>query len=217
VINYHLGQAWLTWQLSRIYCGKAQLWRATGATLLCYASVFGGLIALAAVSLVLAPGRFPWLLPIVVAIAAIGVVYLIVIKQRPSILARRQVTAPLLQAGVRGHLLAVLHRLPHIVVLLVGTWLPFRFFGVDVPLRDALALLPPVLIVAALPITPQGVGTRDAVALQLFTAYATGTQAERASAVAAATLTWAIALTLIQIPLSLFLMRHAKRSSNRTG
>ena len=61
-----------------------------------------------------------------------GVLYLGVIAARPRRLAETNLLAPLFEAGVKGHIVALLSRLPHLVVLFLGTWLPFHFFGVTI-------------------------------------------------------------------------------------
>jgi hypothetical protein len=38
ILNHHLGQAWLTYFLSRVY--GAPIWRVAGATLIVYATIF---------------------------------------------------------------------------------------------------------------------------------------------------------------------------------
>jgi hypothetical protein len=209
MLNHHVGQAWLTYFLSKVY--KAPLWRMAGATLLVYATTFGCVYALGLVALPFNHGRVAWLAPTIGIIGAAGVAYMVVIALKPALLRARQTTSVLLESGVRGHLLALVYRLPHILVLFVGTWVPFLFFGVDIPLTDALAYIPIVMLVTALPITPQGVGTRDVIALQLLAGYAHGTPAEQASAVAATTLSWVCALTLVQAGFSPLFMRRAQK------
>ncbi|HEX2880624.1 MAG TPA: lysylphosphatidylglycerol synthase domain-containing protein, partial [Polyangiaceae bacterium] len=98
-----------------------------------------------------------------------------------------------------------------LAVLFLGNWIPFELFGVHIPLADALMLMPVVMLAASLPITPQGVGTRDAVALQLFAGFASGTASERAATLAAATLSFAISLTLVQLVLSPLFLAPARR------
>jgi Lysylphosphatidylglycerol synthase TM region len=207
LINHNVGQAWLTFAIART-CSVPVL-RVTGATLLVYVTTLACVFGLGVVSLVLAPDRFAWL-PTVFTVAACGVLtYVVVLALRPAWFVRSRLTAPLAEAGIRGHVVALALRAPHVAVLFLGTWLPFRFFGVHIPLVDALALVPGLMVLVALPITPQGVGTRDLFAVQVFTAYALGTPAEREATVAAATLCWAVALTLVQIPLSLAMVRFA--------
>jgi hypothetical protein len=209
LLNHHVGQAWLTYFMAKVY--KASLWRVAGATLLVYATTFGCVYLLGAVALLFHHGRVSWLPATVGAIGAAGLGYLIVIALEPAVLRARQTTRALFIAGVRGHLIALVYRLPHIVVLFIGTWVPFGFFGVNVPLTEALVYIPIVMLVTALPITPQGVGTRDVVALQLLARYASGTPEERAAAIAATTLSWACALTLVQAGISPLFMRQAQK------
>ncbi len=213
LLNHHIGQAWLTYFISKVY--RAPLWRVAGATLLVYVTTFGCVYTLGLAAVVLNHGRVTWLLPTIFVIGAAGVVYLAVIAIGPDFLKRRQTTAPLVESGLRGHLVAFAYRLPHVLVLFVGTWVPFSFFGVKIPLTDALAYIPVVMLVTAIPITPQGVGTRDVVALQILAHYAPGTHDQQVAAIAATTLSWAAALTLVQACLSPLFMRSAQRMLRR--
>ena len=75
---------------------------------------------------------------------------------------------PLLAAGVCGHLRALVARLGHYAVVLLVLWGAFRIWGIPVPLGAGLALQPIVLLLAALPITPGGLGTAQAAQVILF-------------------------------------------------
>lgn len=213
LLNHHVGQAWLTYFISKVY--RAPLWRVAGATLLVYVTTFGCVYTLGLLAVVFNHGRVAWLVPTIAIIGAGGVMYLALIAAKPRFLRERQATAPLVEAGVGGHLLAFVYRLPHVLVLFVGTWVPFSFFGVEIPLTDALAYIPVVMLVTAIPITPQGVGTRDVVAFSLLAHYAPGNAEQQAAAIAATTLSWAAALTLVQAALSPLFMRSAQRMLKR--
>jgi len=215
MLNHHVGQAWLTWYMSRAY--GAPLWRVAGATLLVYGTTFGCLFFLGGISLLVDGTAAPWLVPLLAVAGAGAVGYLVVIARKPAALTRRQVLAPLFEVGVSGHLLAFALRLPHVVVLLLGTWLPFRFFGVDIPPAAAFAYVPVLMVVSALPVTPQGVGTRDWFSLHYFSQYGVGSEAEREAAVAATTLSFAVAISLFQAVLALVLMHRALRVLRRSG
>lgn len=207
LLNHHVGQAWLTWYLSRVH--QAPLWRVAGATLLVYVTTFGSLFVFGAISLLFEHNEAHWLGPTIAAGFGAGIAYLVVIYLRPRVLATRQVLAPLFEVGVRGHLAALALRVPHMIVLFLGSWLPFYFFGVKIPPGAAFAYVPVLMVVVALPITPQGVGTRDWFSLHYFSGFASGTAAEREAAVAATTLTFVAALTIIQTVLSFVLMQRA--------
>ena len=206
MLNHHVGQGWLTYYIAKRY--GAPLWRVAGATLLVYATTFGCVFLLGAAALPFNHGRIVWLAPTIAGIAIAGFFYMVVVHIGPEVLRKRQATAPLVEVGVRGHLLALAWRIPHVLVLFVGTWVPFLFFHVNVPLSDALAFIPVVMLVTALPITPQGVGTRDVIAVELLARYAPGGSEEF---VAAATVSWACALTLVQGIGSPLFMRRAQR------
>lgn len=209
MLNHNVGTAWFAYAVART-C-RASILRVAGATLLVYATTLFWVAGLAALSIAIAPERFGWL-PAVIVVFAIGtILYAVALVLRPGWFARFRLTAALAEAGLRGHLIAALARAPHVAVVFLGSWLSFRFFSVDIPLADALALVPPMMVLVSLPITPQGVGTRDAFAIAVFAPYATGTDAERVAAVAAATLTWAVSLTIVQISISLCFIRAASR------
>lgn len=207
VVNYHIGQAWLTWFASKVY--GARLGRVAGATLLNYATMFGSLALLACGSFALMGRAVPWLGTILLALGVAALGYGAFLVARPQVSARLPGVPVLFEAGIVGHLQALAWRLPHMFVLFVGMWLPLGFFGVDVPLGDALAYIPILMLVGALPITPQGVGTRDVIAVQLLGAYApAGAETE---SVAAATLCWAVSLTLVQVLIAPLFMASARR------
>jgi hypothetical protein len=207
MVNHHVGQAWLTYFLSKTY--RAPIARAAGATLIVYVTTFGALFAFLLVGLPLNHGRLPWLGPTAAVVGAGGVGYAAVLLWRPKALATRAIFEPLFELGLGGHLRALVVRLPHVFVQFLGAWIPFFFFGVDIPLRDAFALMPVLMFVVTLPVSPQGLGTRDALSLALLSSYAHGSGPERASTLAATTLSWLCALTVIQLLISPMFMRRA--------
>jgi hypothetical protein len=215
ILSHHLGQAWLTYFLSKVY--GAPLWRVAGATLVVYATLMAGLVLISSAALPFKAAAVGWLAPVLGVTLFLGIGYLIVLRLRPAFLARHQVTAPLFELGVKGHLILVLYRIPHLFVLFMGNWIPFSLYGVHIPLPDALMLIPVLMLVSSLPITPQGVGTRDALALQLFAGFAVGTKAQAAASIAASTLSFAVSVTLVQLVLSpLFLARARLLLGNAT-
>ena len=113
-------------------------------------------------------------------------VYYAIVAARPRRLAERPGLAPLFSAGLRGHLIATAARLPHVAALALGQWGALWIWGVRMPLAQGLALLPLVLFVAALPITPAGLGTVQAAQVVLLSSFAPGaTAAAREAAVLA--------------------------------
>jgi len=213
LINYHVGQAWLTWYVSRAY--GAKLARVTGGTLLNYVTIFGSLAILSAAAYPLTGGRIPWLERTLLILGTAALAYAVVIWAKPSRLRHVPGLETLFAAGLVGHLLALLWRLPHMFVLFLGMWLPFRFFDVQIPMGDALAYVPILMLVGALPITPQGVGTRDVIALNLLAAYAPSSK--QVDRVAAATLCWAVTITLVEGILAPVFLIFARRLFNRAG
>jgi len=86
----------------------------------------------------------------------------VVIAAAPSALARRPLLAPLFDAGIRGHALAMLGRLPHVSVMVLGHWAAMRAWGIPVPLGLGVTIMPLVVIASVLPISPAGLGTTQA-------------------------------------------------------
>lgn len=209
ILNHHVGQAWLTYFLAKTR--GVSLARTAGATLFVYATTLAALFAFLLLGLPFNHGRVVWLMPVVITVSVAGVGYILAIAIRPRWLADRALLAPLFEAGVRGHLTAVAVRMPHMMVQFAGTWIPFLFFGVELPFVDALALLPVIMLAVTLPVSPQGLGTREALSIALLSAYATGNAAERSAVIAASTLSWLVLLTLVQLLLSLVFMRSAYR------
>ncbi len=203
MINHHLGQAMITLALSRVY--GVSLARVAGATLLVYASWMGCMLGLFCLAIIVDDKPLVWLAGPLGA----GLVYLAILALRPARLAQTRLLAPLFEAGVRGHLFALLARLPHLCVLFLGTWLPFWFFGVRIPFPVAAMYVPVLMVAVTLPITPQGFGTRDVLAATFFERFAPGNdQPERLAALAASTTAWGVAITLVEIVLGLYLLRR---------
>lgn len=96
------------------------------------------------------------------------ILYLAAIGLQPDILKGIRILAPAVQAGLRGHLLAGAARLPHMLLLVLAYWGALRLWGIPVPLAQGLAMVPVVLFVNAVPVTPLGLGTTQAALLLLF-------------------------------------------------
>jgi hypothetical protein len=204
LLNHHVGQAFLTYYIARGY--GVPIARMAGGTLLVYVSWMGCLLGTGCLAMVVA-GQ-PILMPALVVAA--GLAYLAVIAIRPAFLARTKLLGPLFDAGLVGHVVAVVVRLPHLAVLFLGTWLPFEFFGVHIPLGAALAYVPIVMVGVTLPITPQGLGTRDLISAHFFERFASGaTHEERIAAIVASTTSWVVAFTLTQALFGLIMLRKA--------
>jgi hypothetical protein len=204
ILNHHVGQAFLTFYIARAH--GVSLARMAGGTLLVYVSWMGCLLGAGCIAMVGAG------LPLVTPALAFGagILYLAVIALRPPRLAGIKLLAPLFEAGLVGHLLALAVRIPHFLVLFLGTWLPFSFFGVNIPVREALVYIPILMVVTTLPISPQGMGTRDLFVATYFEAFAPGANhQERLAALAAATTSWLVVFTLIEGLMGLFLLRRA--------
>ncbi|APR82213.1 Hypothetical protein A7982_07562 [Minicystis rosea] len=213
LLNHHVGQVFITYYISRGY--GVPLARMTGGTLLVYVSWMGLLVGTGCLAMVVAGQPLLW----PALIVALGLAYLAVIAVRPAFLARTRLLGPLFEAGLVGHLIAMVVRIPHLVVLFLGTWLPFSFFGIDIPFLSAIVYVPILMVGVTLPITPQGLGTRDLLAATFFEKFAHHpTHEERLAAIAAATTSWVVAFTLTEALFGLLLLRRAlpaleKRSS----
>jgi hypothetical protein len=191
LVNYHLGQGYLTYLMSKL--AGVPLARMAGATLLMYATWMGCLLGCMALALPFSSLPMGYV-PLIVGA---GVVYLVIIAVRPKALSRFSLLTPLFEAGIRGHAIALAARIPHLGVLVLGTWGSFFFFDVNIPAGTALVYMPILLVATTLPISPQGFGTRDALSALFFASYASGaTEAERIGQLAACTTSWGVSTTI---------------------
>ena len=192
-INYSVGQGAIVYFVHR--ATGAPVLRGVGTILLIMGINILALMFLTTAGLLIAPD-VPHSLYVIITIAYVGLaIYLVAVMVRPRWLSSRPIFDVLLAAGARGHLKALLVRLPHIAALMAYQTVVLRAFGVRVPLVAAIASLPVVMFVAVLPISVQGIGTTQAAMVFFFARYGTGDQSAREAAVLAESLvTQAIAL-----------------------
>lgn len=173
LLSYVAGQGGMGFYLARTGVTPG---RSAGAVLLLMIANGIVLVLLGAAGLAIELNRLEGvrtdLLLLVVAAALAGTLaYLIVIAVRPRWLERYSLLAPLFEAGLAGHLRAILARFPHMLLLAALHWGAFRIWGIAVPPVRGLALNPIVLLIAALPVTPGGLGTTQALQVLFFSPY----------------------------------------------
>lgn len=103
-----------------------------------------------------------------------------------QIVSRRHIhnsLVPLVEAGVAGHLWATVTRLPHVFVLVAGHWGAMYLWGIVVPFVEGFGLIALTLLVAALPISPNGLGTIQAVQVLFFSQYVNATVSDDRAAI----------------------------------
>jgi uncharacterized membrane protein YbhN (UPF0104 family) len=208
IVNYHVGQVYLTWLLARRH--GVPVARAAAGTLLVYVTVLGGLVSMTAGVLAFGEHVQPWVRTSVFFCLAGAVVYVLFLVFSPRWVRERRLVAPLFMAGIRGHIELLAWRTPHLLVLFASLYGSYEFFGIHIPLADALAVVPALLLVSAVPITPQGLGTRELVAIALLTRFASPGIDARGAILAAGT-SWSLAMSAVQIGISLILAAPAAR------
>jgi len=185
-INYNVGQGAIVYFVHRV--ARVPVMRGVATILFIMGVNVLALLFLATAGLAAAPSvPHPVVVLVLVAYAGLAV-YVAVVAVRPRWLAARPVFEVLLNAGLGGHLRALLVRLPHIAALLTLQISMLWAFGVHVPLVNALAALPVVYFVAVLPISVQGLGTTQATMVYFFARWAPGDHAAQQAAVLAASL-----------------------------
>jgi hypothetical protein len=209
LLNYLVGQGGIAYYLAR--AGVPTL-RATGVSLYMMGTTFVGLLLITTVTWMLGSienAAMWWTL--VVSCAAFGV-YLVIIAIAPAFIARRDLFAPLFEAGLRGHALTIAARMPHVAIIVLGHWLAMIVWGLDVPFFYAAATLPVVALVTVLPISPAGLGTTQAALIYFFAPFADGSTAEaREGAVLAFAIVHYVYATLAQLLAGLACMPLARR------
>jgi uncharacterized membrane protein YbhN (UPF0104 family) len=139
-------------------------------------------------------------------------VYLAIIAGAPTALAKREVLAPLFDAGVRGHVIAVLARLPHVILIVLGHWFALLVWDVPVPFAIAATVMPAVVVAGVLPISPAGLGTIQAALVYFFSDYATGADADaRAASILAFSIVHFVYGMLGQLAVGLVCIAPARR------
>ncbi|HEU4413094.1 MAG TPA: lysylphosphatidylglycerol synthase domain-containing protein [Polyangiaceae bacterium] len=209
LVNYHVGQAYLTYLLSRNY--GVPLLRVVSSTLVIYATLLSNFIVIAAAAMPFMGEPTPWVTTTIVPSAAGVAVYFVALALRPGFAARLPAFTVLFEEGPLGHARLMLWRLPHIAVLSVGLWVGYWFFDVVIPPRAALTHIPVIMLFSALPLTPQGAGMREFVALHLLAAYAGGPAADPGAAILAAGAAWATVTAAMQAVVGLSLAGPAAR------
>lgn len=182
LINYAVGQVGLGYALHRAGYSAT---RVVGVTLFLTGTTFAALVLVTTVAWSLdgRGGPLWWML-----LGGCGglVGYLTLVRLAPSSLARRELFAPLFEVGVRGYVLAIVGRVPHVLMLVLGAWFGMRAWGFEVPFLVGMTAMPAVVIVTVLPISPGGIGTSQATMVLLFSGFAPDvTAAEREASVLA--------------------------------
>ena len=212
LINYALGQGGFGLYLRR---SGATTPHAVGATLFLIGTNLATLLVLTTLALAL-HGRTedPRLWWSLVACDVTFAIYLGVIALAPAQLTRREIFAPLFNAGLRGHAIAMLGRLPHVAVIVIGVWLAVRTWGIAVPFGIGMAITPIIVIASVLPIAPAGLGTTQVALIYFFSSYATGATADDRSAVV---LAFAIVHLVYSVAASLIVGFACIPIARRTG
>lgn len=180
LLNYAVGQGGFGYYLHR--SGTTAL-RAVGATLFLLGTNLATLLLLTSAMWLVkgsaAHTDLGWIL--LVGCIAFGV-YLLVIVARPGFLANRDVLAPLFDGGLASYALAIVGRLPHTLVVVLGHWVALRAWGIPVPFDAGITVMPAVVIISVLPISPAGLGTSQAAFVYFFSEFAVGATADARSA-----------------------------------
>ena len=182
LINYGLGQSGIAYYLSKRGV-KSML--AIGAVLF---TIVTTLLALVVVALMgasfISSGTTGTYARTAILMSLVGVCgYLGVLKVVSRRYIHNSLTVPLVEAGVAGHLWATVTRLPHVLVLVAGHWGAMYLWGIVVPFAEGFGLIALTLLVAALPISPNGLGTTQAVQVLFFSQYAKATVSDDRAAI----------------------------------
>jgi len=185
-INYNVGQGAIVYFVNRTT--GAPIMRGVATVLLIMGINVLALLFLATLGLGVAPA-VPHAVTVLVVVAWIGLgIYTLVLLAKPRWLRERPLFDVLLGAGIVGHARALAVRLPHIAMLLVFQISMLRAFDVAVPLVAAFAALPVVFLIAALPLSVQGLGTTQAAMVFFFARYASCARPAQEAAVLTASL-----------------------------
>jgi hypothetical protein len=205
VINYSIGQGAIAYFIHR--ARGVPVMRGVATVLLIMGTNLLALLLLVTVGLSL-PGTHPAGLAPVVGFVWTGLaVYVTLVAARPRWLASCPIFDVLLLAGLGGHLKAMLVRLPHVAALMAVELLALCGFGVALPWGVALGAMPVVLLVSALPISVQGLGTTQAAVVLFFSSYVPPSAGNPHAVVLGASLTSQTATLLFQLATGFICLR----------
>lgn len=208
VINYNLGQGAIVLFAKRakgvsIKLGTGTVLLLIGINLVVMLFLSGAALAVGAAPRAEALG--PWVMGL---LGAFGV-YLALLAWKPSFLSKVELFQPILRAGIRGHVLAVLVRLPHLALVIFAHYLAMLAFDIRPPADAFFAYLPVMLLISALPIAPQGLGTAQVAAVFFFSSYAPGGVAEQEATALAYSLTASGTAVVFMLIVGLVWLRSA--------
>jgi hypothetical protein len=213
VINYHVGQAAIVGYLYRRK--RVPLLTASGWILFIIGINVGTLFLLASIGASRATGALAPLRLLPVATAVGAALYAAILVVRPRVLFERELLRPLFQMGVLGHLKGIGVRLPHIFVLICWYYFSFHMFGIEVTPIAALIYLPAYFAVSSLPVSPNGIGLPQVVAMFFFAPFyrvpagIADTLGAQKAAVMAACLSAQIVSTAAQLVFGMVCLRRA--------
>ena len=179
LLGYAVGQGGIVYYLHR--AGLPAL-RATGVMLFAMGTTFATLLLVTTVSWGFGSTGHPTLWWSLIGGCGAFAVYLAIIAIRPAALVRRALLAPLFEAGLAGHALAIAARLPHVMLVVLGYWFAFLAWGIHVPFGVAMTVMPAVVIAAAIPLAPGGLGATQGALVVLFGDYAVGATSDARAA-----------------------------------
>lgn len=211
LLSYAAGQGGVVYLLRRYHglavsTGAGAILLATGSLLIAVALVISAGVLSGAL-----PGRDD-LAAATVGLLVGSALYLIIIRWRPRPLLRSRWLAPFFNAGVLGTLQVTAARMIHLMVLMGGHFAAMRLFGIEVPIAVALAGLPVLFLIAALPISPAGLGTTQAAAVTLFSSFAPGSSEQaRQATVLAYSLAFQVTGTLVVALVGLICLRSLQK------
>jgi hypothetical protein len=214
-LTYSAGQAAIIYFLKTR--GNVPTGRAAALVFLASGTNLMALLVLATVGF-LAPSQVPSAVGIILAAAWAGlVVYFALIGIKPGFLRRLPVLPALFDAGLSGHAHAIVSRLPHVAAIVLLSYFSLHAFDIQIPLWQVMLLAPLVLFVTVLPVSIQGLGPAQALAVALYAGYAPGgTSADREAVVLASSLVAQTITFLFQAGLGLAFYRYVLDPSAST-
>jgi hypothetical protein len=209
LVNYAVGQGGIGYYLHR---GGMSGLRAAGVTLFTMGTTFATLILVTTAAWALGGNTLGTTWWTLVACCGGFAIYLVVIAIAPALLVRRELLTPMFDAGLRGHAISIVGRLPHVILIVLGHWFAMLAWGIPVPFVLAATVMPAVVIVGVIPISPAGMGTIQAALVYFFSDYATGATADdRAALVLAFSIVHLVYGMLGQLAVGLVCVPFARR------
>lgn len=113
-----------------------------------------------------------------------------------------EILRPFHEAGLRQYILIPFYRALYFSTFIMFFYFAVKAFNMDIPLLTLAGIIPIVLFIGAIPVTPSGLGTIQAAMLYFFISYSTEPN------ILAFSLVYSVSIFILRVPIGLFYLKR---------